>query len=86
MSTTGIDRELEMALEQGLPPRLLAIAASLVRGLSNEQIAQQGCTKLSTVKQQVSEIYRRLGVRGRKGLIQLASGLSADDDEPQLDA
>lgn len=75
MSTTGIDRQLELALEQRLPPRLLEIAASLVRGMSNEQIAQQGRTKLSTVKQQVSEIYRRLGVRGRKGLIQLASGL-----------
>jgi DNA-binding CsgD family transcriptional regulator/GAF domain-containing protein len=84
MSTTGIDRQLEIALEQGLPPRLLAIAASLVRGLSNEQIAQLGNTKLSTVKQQVSEIYRRLGVRGRKGLIQLTSGLSPDEEE--LDA
>jgi hypothetical protein len=31
MSTTSIDRELEMALEQGLPPRLLAIATSLAR-------------------------------------------------------
>jgi len=81
MSTTGIDRELEQALEQRLPPRLLEIAASLVRGMSNEQIAQQGCTKLSTVKQQVSEVYRRLGVRGRKGLIQLASGLAPDEHD-----
>lgn len=77
MSTIGIDCPL--ALEQELPPRLLEIAASLVRGLSNEQIAQQGHTKLSTVKQQVSDIYRRLGVRGRKGLIQLASGLASAD-------
>ena len=42
--------------------------------MSNEAIARRDGRSLATIKQQVSEVYARLGVRGRKGLIQLTWG------------
>lgn len=80
LSTRGLSPGLGLGSE--LPPALRKIAARLLRGHSNQRIADDNNTKLSTVKQQVSDIYRRLGVKGRKGLIQLASGLEPTDQAP----
>lgn len=71
LHSTGLDAMHEAKLT----PRLRDVAASLARGMSNEQIATRDGRVLATVKQQASDIYRRLGVRGRKGLIRLVSGL-----------
>lgn len=67
-------RGLTPELEARLSPRLLEITACILRGMSNEAIARLDGRSLATIKQQVSEVYARLGVPGRKGLIQLVWG------------
>jgi DNA-binding CsgD family transcriptional regulator len=68
--TQGIPPELAAKLT----PRLLEVAGCLVRGMSNEQIALRDNRSVATIKQQAGEVCARLGVRGRKGLIQMAWG------------
>jgi DNA-binding CsgD family transcriptional regulator len=68
--TCGIPPELATKLS----PRLLEIAGCLLRGMSNEQIALRDNRSVATIKQQASEVCARLGVKGRKGLIQMAWG------------
>jgi DNA-binding CsgD family transcriptional regulator len=68
--TCGIPPELAAKLS----PRLLEIAGCLLRGMSNERIALRDNRSLATIKQQASEVCARLGVKGRKGLIQMAWG------------
>lgn len=70
LRTSGIDLELQRKLS----PRLSAIAGDLVSGLSNEEISRKYQRSLATIKQQVSEVFARLGVDGRKGLLRLVSG------------
>jgi DNA-binding CsgD family transcriptional regulator/GAF domain-containing protein len=67
-------RGLSPELQSKLSPRLIEIADSVLRGMSNEAIARRDGRSLATIKQQVSEVYARLGVRGRKGLIQMTWG------------
>jgi DNA-binding CsgD family transcriptional regulator len=67
-------RGLTPDLQAKLSPRLLEVAASLVRGLSNQEIADRDGRSLATVRQQASDVYGRLGVQGRKGLIRLVWG------------
>jgi DNA-binding CsgD family transcriptional regulator len=73
MKERGIDPKLTVKLS----PRLVGIATSLLKGMSNEEIARRDGRSVATIKQQATEVYRRLGVDGRKGLIRLASGLPA---------
>jgi DNA-binding CsgD family transcriptional regulator len=61
-------------LRKQLTPRLATIAGYLLRGATNEEIAKAEGRALATIRQQAGEVYERLGVRGRKGLIRLASG------------
>lgn len=69
-ATRGIDP----ALSAKLSPRLRTIASDLLGGMTNEEIARRDGRALATIKQQSSELYRRLGVDGRKGLMRLAGG------------
>ncbi|MFM2416604.1 MAG: Bacterial regulatory protein luxR family [Pseudomonadota bacterium] len=75
LNTRGLPRELTARLS----PRRQKIAAALLRGLSNSQIARQEARSLATIKQQVEEVCSALGVHGRKGLLQLAAGFSPLD-------
>jgi DNA-binding NarL/FixJ family response regulator len=46
-----------------------AIVALVLRGFRNAEIARQRNTALSTVKQQLGSVYKKLGVTSRVGLI-----------------
>jgi DNA-binding CsgD family transcriptional regulator len=69
-STRGIPPESAAKLS----PRLREIAGCMIRGMSNERIASHYNRSVATIKQQASEVCARLGVKGRKGLIQMAWG------------
>lgn len=73
---------LDPALEAKLSPRRAKIAAYMLRGLSNQEIADREQRALATIKQQTEEVCRALGVEGRKGLLRLAAGLN-DDGLPE---
>jgi DNA-binding NarL/FixJ family response regulator len=47
------------------------IARLAVRGLSNAEIAEERWVREGTIKQQLTSIYRKLGIRGRPALISL---------------
>lgn len=73
-------RGIEASLASKLTPRQLAVAACLLKGLSNEEIAHRENRSLATIRQQSIEVYRRLGVKGRRGLLQLAAGLGSSPE------
>lgn len=52
-----------------LPPRLARIASLVIDGLTDKQIAQRVGLTFSTVRTYVRQIYRRLGVHSRVGLV-----------------
>ena len=52
-----------------LPPRLAKIAALVIHGLTDKQIAQRVGLTFSTVRTYVRQIYRRMGVHSRVGLV-----------------
>jgi DNA-binding CsgD family transcriptional regulator len=71
---------IDASLRSKLTPRLTTIAGYLLRGMSNEEIAEREGRVLATVRQQAGEVYRRLGVRGRKGLVRLVAGFDVAED------
>ena len=77
LKSTGIDEAFEEELMRSLSPRLQQIAYSVLEGLSNADIAARDARSLATIKQQVSEVYQRLGVSGRVELVQRAGGSAA---------
>jgi len=52
-----------------LPPRLAKIAALVIDGLTDKQISQRVGLTFSTVRTYVRQIYRRMGVHSRVGLV-----------------
>jgi DNA-binding NarL/FixJ family response regulator len=52
-----------------LPPRLAKIASLVIDGLTDKQIAQRVGLTFSTVRTYVRQIYRRMGVHSRVGLV-----------------
>ncbi len=73
----GLDPELAARLS----PRRAKVAAYIIRGLSSREIAAREGRSLATIKQQAEEVYRCLGVDGRRGLLRLASALSSMPDD-----
>jgi len=69
---------LPLALQNKLSPSLLRVASGLVQGLSNQAIAQRDGVTPATVRDQAHEIYKRLEVPGRKGLMALVWGNDGD--------
>jgi len=65
---------LPFALQKKLTRSLLRVAGGLVRGMSNQAIAARDGVTPATVRDQAHEIYKRLGVDGRKGLMALVWG------------
>lgn len=60
------------AVVDGLSEREQAVLQLLVRGLSNDDIAEQLCVSRSTVKFHLSNIYDKFGVRTRGAAIAIA--------------
>jgi DNA-binding NarL/FixJ family response regulator len=65
----------DLALDGGLPSAELAVIRSLVEGSSYEEIAVSRGTSTRTIANQISAVFKRLGVSGRSELVQrLLSG------------
>jgi DNA-binding NarL/FixJ family response regulator len=56
-----------------LSTREQQIAMLVVEGLSNKEIGALLGTSANTVRKQVAQVYRKLGVRGRVELVRLLS-------------
>ncbi|MBL9105141.1 MAG: response regulator transcription factor [Myxococcales bacterium] len=54
---------------RALPPRLAKVAGLVIDGLTDKQIAQRIGLTFSTVRTYVRQVYRRLGVHSRVGLV-----------------
>lgn len=54
-----------------LTPAEAEVVAQLARGLSNREIAETLQKSLGTVKNQISNVYRKLGVNNRVRLIMM---------------
>ena len=52
-----------------LPERLRMVLALIAQGLSDDDIATKLCITRNTVRNNVSAIYRRLGIRTRSAVI-----------------
>ena len=57
------------AASYGLSPREEEVVKLVVRGLSNRQISQTLFISENTVQRHLSNIFEKVGVRGRKGLL-----------------
>lgn len=57
-----------------LTPAEAAVVAQVARGLSNKEIAAVLGKHEGTIKNQLSQVYRKLGVRSRARLIVLFRG------------
>ncbi|MBL9102733.1 MAG: response regulator transcription factor [Myxococcales bacterium] len=57
---------------RALPPRLARVAGLVIDGLTDKQIAQRIGLTFSTVRTYVRQIYRRLGVHSRVGLVHVS--------------
>jgi DNA-binding CsgD family transcriptional regulator len=57
-----------------LPPRLAKVAGLVIDGLTDKRIAQRLGLTFSTVRTYVRQIYRRMGVHSRVGLVHAARG------------
>lgn len=64
-------RGLPNGVATRLTPRLVQVALSVLQGMSNPEIARRDGRAVCTIKQQVSEVYGRLGVANRHELMQL---------------
>jgi DNA-binding CsgD family transcriptional regulator len=53
----------------GLSPREEEVVKLVVRGLSNRQISKELFISENTVQRHLSNIFEKVGVRGRKGLL-----------------
>jgi DNA-binding NarL/FixJ family response regulator len=60
-----------------LPPRLAKIAALVIHGLTDKQISQRVGLTFSTVRTYVRQIYRRMGVHSRVGLVHASRAKSS---------
>jgi len=58
-------------LEWGLTAREAEIAADIIEGLLNKEIADKYCISESTVKKHIQNIYRKLNVTNRTGFIEM---------------
>lgn len=77
----SVPRPLRECVEPlALSHREMQIAALVVAGCTNAQIADRLCLAESTIKTHLSSVFRRLGVRSRR---QAAAALLASDDEFQ---
>jgi len=77
----SVPRPLRESVEPlALSHREMQIAALVVAGCTNAQIADRLCLAESTIKAHLSSVFRRLGVRSRR---QAAAALLASDDELQ---
>jgi DNA-binding NarL/FixJ family response regulator len=77
-----VERErprLSLHLFRALTPRESEVAALVVDGLSDREIAEQLTLSHHTVGQHVKSIYRKLGVDSRVRLTRLLAGLPARD-------
>jgi len=59
---------------RALPPRLAKVAGLVIDGLTDKRIAQRLGLTFSTVRTYVRQIYRRMGVHSRVGLLHAARG------------
>ena len=68
------EKQVEALLDEqfGLTPRELEVLQLMMRGLSNDQIADQLVVGQSTVKTHVSNILSKLGVSNRTEAVSLA--------------
>jgi DNA-binding CsgD family transcriptional regulator len=64
---------------QALPPRLAKVAGLVIDGLTDKRIAQRLGLTFSTVRTYVRQIYRRVGVHSRVGLVHAARGEATTD-------
>lgn len=65
-----------------LGPAERAVAALVLRGLANEEIARARGTSVRTVANQLASLFRKLGVSSR---VQLAARLALSDLRPSAD-
>lgn len=72
-SLRQIARE-EAPSDHGLSPRELDVLTGLRDGLTYEGIADRNCVAGGTIKQQVNNIYRKLGVKNRTKAIRKTFG------------
>ena len=63
------DRWMQVGGELGLTPRELDVALCVVDDLSMSKIAKRLCIREETVHSHLARIYRKLGVRGRTGVV-----------------
>jgi len=64
-----------------LSPRHARVAACVIQGLSDKQIAQQLSLSVSTVRTYVRDLYARVGVHRRVGLVRASIDATAAEAE-----
>jgi len=66
-----------IATAPALPPRLAKIANLVIEGLTDKQISKRIGLTFSTVRTYVRQIYRRMGVHSRVGLVHASRAKSS---------
>lgn len=75
LHSNGGPRVTAAALAVGLTPRQVEVLALLMQGAGNREIADQLVITLPTAKEHVGQIYRKLGVGGRRAAVERAAEL-----------
>jgi DNA-binding CsgD family transcriptional regulator len=70
-----------LGAEAGLSPREVRVLGDIVRGFSNDEVAQRQGITLNTVKSNIRATYRKIGVTTRAQAVSwgLRNGFAFDD-------
>lgn len=70
--------------ERGLSPREAELLALIVRGLTNQEMAERAYLSINTIKTYVRSCYRKIGVTSRSQAVVwgLRNGFDLDEQRP----
>ena len=81
-NTTGNDEELNrkfqeklnvLPVQKSLTKRELEVFSNLLSGMSDKDMSEKMAVSLPTIKFHLQNIYKKSGINGRKGLLQIIS-------------
>ena len=67
--------EFESSYQKRMTGREKEVIALIIQGKKNKEIAEELFIDISTVKSHVNKIYKKSGVKNRKGLLEIANAV-----------
>ena len=75
LGSTKQNDEFESSYQKRMTGREKEVIALIIQGKKNKEIAEELFIDISTVKSHVNKIYKKSGVKNRKGLLEIANAV-----------